>query len=243
MFSQKEPPRPQTIQKILHPNSINVGLRPQVPKLHSMVEKKLLLIDPSNQTITRIELQRANDNDIIEYFAAQGMESIRRNDIMDGLEKNMPLVRYYPAASERLGVHAVTAERVKGFGGLRLIVNDGEAHTDVQAGFQVIGTTKRIAGKAISVSDTYWDTSQIVWIDEVQISKEQCFYLKCDLKTGRTFTEDARRCYTCDKIESKLYRCNCCASILYCSKQCQRADWQRHKPVCKAIQQAQEAIE
>ena len=30
-----------------------------------------------------------------------------------------------------------------------------------------------------------------------------------------------------------LYKCGACENITYCSKECQKKDWRRHKPQCK----------
>lgn len=45
-------------------------------------------------------------------------------------------------------------------------------------------------------------------------------------------------CYTCHKLKSddvRLYKCNVCKSIKYCSKECQTMDWSRHKLECRNI--------
>ena len=40
-------------------------------------------------------------------------------------------------------------------------------------------------------------------------------------------------CFTCKKKFFELKKCGNCLSILYCSKECQRNDWKRHKLECK----------
>lgn len=45
-------------------------------------------------------------------------------------------------------------------------------------------------------------------------------------------------CQTCHKSKSdsvKLYKCEMCKSIRYCSKECQKDDWARHKLECRNI--------
>jgi hypothetical protein len=48
---------------------------------------------------------------------------------------------------------------------------------------------------------------------------------RISVKTGK------RVCHTCGK-SGKLLRCTRCCNILYCSSECSRADWKRHKPNC-----------
>ena len=45
------------------------------------------------------------------------------------------------------------------------------------------------------------------------------------LETGK------KVCHTCGKY-GKLLRCSRCCNISYCSTDCSRADWKRHKPNC-----------
>eukprot|EP01025_Chloroclados_australasicus_P010556 TRINITY_DN14325_c0_g1_i4.p3 TRINITY_DN14325_c0_g1~~TRINITY_DN14325_c0_g1_i4.p3 ORF type:complete len:142 (+),score=10.49 TRINITY_DN14325_c0_g1_i4:113-538(+) len=48
-----------------------------------------------------------------------------------------------------------------------------------------------------------------------------------------------RRCEnaTCDKgvDDSHLRKCKACSCVMYCSKECQRADWKRHKIECSHL--------
>jgi MYND finger/Ankyrin repeats (3 copies) len=39
-------------------------------------------------------------------------------------------------------------------------------------------------------------------------------------------------CSFCEKTDGKLRACSVCHSVLYCSRDCQRAHWQAHKPNC-----------
>ena len=52
-------------------------------------------------------------------------------------------------------------------------------------------------------------------------------------------------CHACEKGGSagdgdavKMQRCAACKAVLYCSRECQRADWPKHKARCKALRQA-----
>ncbi|KAI0485771.1 putative MYND domain protein [Xylaria cf. heliscus] len=39
-------------------------------------------------------------------------------------------------------------------------------------------------------------------------------------------------CNTCKKASSELKRCAKCTTTLYCSRDCQKADWKTHKKIC-----------
>ncbi|KAF9525473.1 hypothetical protein CPB83DRAFT_909085 [Crepidotus variabilis] len=40
------------------------------------------------------------------------------------------------------------------------------------------------------------------------------------------------KCSLCQKTDAKLRWCSSCGEILYCSTECQKDDWKRHKPEC-----------
>ena len=42
------------------------------------------------------------------------------------------------------------------------------------------------------------------------------------------------KCFQCGKHGHKLPKCNQCAQAYYCNADCQRKDWERHKPLCRA---------
>lgn len=48
---------------------------------------------------------------------------------------------------------------------------------------------------------------------------------------GRNATMECARC--CSQDYEKLSRCAGCRKVSYCSRECQKADWKRHKQVCK----------
>jgi len=59
--------------------------------------------------------------------------------------------------------------------------------------------------------------------------KEQIEYLT-------TFYHALVRCTNCQKMEKskkEFQKCSRCNLVYYCSKRCQRADWPRHKTICK----------
>lgn len=53
------------------------------------------------------------------------------------------------------------------------------------------------------------------------------------LQTLRTQVPSA--CHRCDKRIDHLKGCGDCRSVKYCSTECQRADWDKHKPLCQYI--------
>ena len=55
----------------------------------------------------------------------------------------------------------------------------------------------------------------------------------------RVVKELERKCYNvdCQKATSKLFECAKCHRVLYCSKECQQADWKNHKKVCSSKQE------
>lgn len=54
-----------------------------------------------------------------------------------------------------------------------------------------------------------------------------------EIKNGN----EKRECNYCHKCEDeeKLKRCSRCKKILYCSKECQKEDWKKHKIECDKI--------
>jgi hypothetical protein len=46
------------------------------------------------------------------------------------------------------------------------------------------------------------------------------------------------KCFACNVVESvdfTLSGCQVCRNVLYCSKDCQKEDWKRHKKICKSL--------
>merc|ERR1712098_760492 len=43
------------------------------------------------------------------------------------------------------------------------------------------------------------------------------------------------KCGVFEKSEKQFQKCSRCGSVFYCSKVCQRSDWQNHKQICKQI--------
>ena len=42
-------------------------------------------------------------------------------------------------------------------------------------------------------------------------------------------------CAKCNRSAKNLRRCSKCKNVYYCSIDCQRADWHKHKPLCGTI--------
>ncbi|TCD62461.1 hypothetical protein EIP91_006831 [Steccherinum ochraceum] len=45
--------------------------------------------------------------------------------------------------------------------------------------------------------------------------------------------DDTKRCQSCGRIASSLKQCNDCHMVRYCSAECQRNDWPKHKESCR----------
>ena len=42
------------------------------------------------------------------------------------------------------------------------------------------------------------------------------------------------KCFQCGKPGHKLPKCTQCSQAYYCNADCQRKNWKKHKPVCRA---------
>lgn len=49
-------------------------------------------------------------------------------------------------------------------------------------------------------------------------------------------SHNCNHCFTVGGLE-RFKRCKRCKSVLYCSMECQKAQWQEHKLLCQAISQ------
>ena len=45
---------------------------------------------------------------------------------------------------------------------------------------------------------------------------------------------DTKVCNNCNKTFEKLLKCSKCKKVKYCSRECQIADWKKHKKNCEA---------
>ena len=52
--------------------------------------------------------------------------------------------------------------------------------------------------------------------------------------------ERSHQCSGCWKFGSQLRRCSKCQSVRYCSVQCQKSHWPKHKVLCDAIKELSE---
>lgn len=42
-------------------------------------------------------------------------------------------------------------------------------------------------------------------------------------------------CVVCEKIEAKNKKCGWCRKVFYCSPECQKLDWAKHKAFCNKL--------
>lgn len=57
-------------------------------------------------------------------------------------------------------------------------------------------------------------------------------------RSAQQMIDDADQCATCGKAESlvgRLKKCAVCHKTHYCSRECQKADWKKHKKICKTL--------
>ncbi|KAK7037518.1 Histone-lysine N-methyltransferase smyd1 [Paramarasmius palmivorus] len=50
-----------------------------------------------------------------------------------------------------------------------------------------------------------------------------------------TFQVASDKCGSCGKRDAKLMKCSACKTATYCNAACQKADWQKHKPICRKL--------
>jgi hypothetical protein len=56
-----------------------------------------------------------------------------------------------------------------------------------------------------------------------------------------SFKCENRECFVTEDVSRRLFRCAACKMPLYCSKECQKADWvARHKTICKKFKEQRE---
>ncbi|KIJ11670.1 hypothetical protein PAXINDRAFT_171705 [Paxillus involutus ATCC 200175] len=56
------------------------------------------------------------------------------------------------------------------------------------------------------------------------------------IKTNKSTSRVA--CTTCVTVLNKVLTCQRCKSVWYCSRQCQKKDWPRHKPTCTPVERS-----
>jgi len=58
---------------------------------------------------------------------------------------------------------------------------------------------------------------------------------------GQPVTEDtmekSQHCSGCGVMKCTVYMCGGHLQVSYCGKNCQRKDWNNHRPLCEAMQQ------
>lgn len=58
-------------------------------------------------------------------------------------------------------------------------------------------------------------------------------------KRNESNNNNNRRCNFCNMPDPQ-FKCVKCKTTFYCSKECQKADWKKHKKVCKSIESSKE---
>ncbi|CAI5704001.1 hypothetical protein KXD40_002452 [Peronospora effusa] len=132
-------------------------------------------------------------------------------------------------------------------------------HRDVFDGKQVceLGSGCGVSGFAVH---KYTDASRVVLSDlfahtiqnlehNVELNKTDTNARADDKENPIALVLDCcGRCgavqrFTPDNPEGKLMTCGGCRSVAYCSRECQKKAWKKHKPDCKAIRAQREQVE
>lgn len=80
----------------------------------------------------------------------------------------------------------------------------------------------------------YSETKEQVLKDSLPLKKIS----SVDIKSFRTWKINAlceNMCWTCELLKKNLFSCTNCFMIKYCSRECQKRDWKRHRPECYDI--------
>jgi hypothetical protein len=102
-------------------------------------------------------------------------------------------------------------------------------HEEFESGLEIISRVLKI------------DRHKLSGDDDILLDIEIEDYWKCILAEGYggeaapTDANDKESCASCWKEEStkgEFKRCGKCKSFVYCTRECQRVDWQYHKPEC-----------
>lgn len=64
-------------------------------------------------------------------------------------------------------------------------------------------------------------------------SSKACEYQECDTVKLKLDYKGERVTFDNTSSDRELSRCSRCVKVWYCSRECQKSDWKRHKPECK----------
>lgn len=98
--------------------------------------------------------------------------------------------------------------------------------------------------------DIFKTTLRAQGLDGNQVLFRTCWYI-CSLKCGEYIKKQAtkekekmepmahiemqRICSFCEKLGDRFKRCSRCLRVWYCSPECQKSDWKKHKELCDAM--------
>merc|ERR1712098_202852 len=109
------------------------------------------------------------------------------------------------------------------------------------------------AERKINFRGTLWSISQIIlesdqgklFLKLVSDLPEKIYLIAPEsvaeiLKTHRVWGKalllvKCANCGVLEKSEKQFQKCSRCGFVFYCSKACQKSDWQNHKQICKQI--------
>lgn len=87
--------------------------------------------------------------------------------------------------------------------------------------------------RALEMFDAYVPESELVFVSVFQLNDKGMSCVvpsRCGGLAARALLSSA--CAKCGLASAPLQRCSVCRRERYCSRECQRAHWQAHKPLC-----------
>jgi hypothetical protein len=75
-----------------------------------------------------------------------------------------------------------------------------------------------------------WSRKQIIEFDSLSFEQRKSLFNTLIQKLTKPIMKN--QCFCCFKTGVKLQKCGNCNIVYYCSRECQKNDWKKHKPDC-----------
>ena len=112
----------------------------------------------------------------------------------------------------------------------------GQGSPSISGAASVLGFYDYVAdrlARARKGSDAAQNLQELM--DFIHVSYHKQSRLMADLKFWALQGEQSQRCLNCKKGNCELQTCSRCNYCVYCSRECQEDDWDRHKEGCRKI--------